>query len=109
MKKINFSDSKVSKVLSGKGFYIALCCSLIAVGVAGYAAYNQTVNELSKTPSISIPDKSSQTDWDFNAVNKIQSDISKDDSSDLEVETAAQPMILPLNGEVQNPFRNNFV
>jgi len=104
MKKINFSNSKVSKVLSGKGFYIALCFSLVAVGAAGFVAYNQTVDNLSKTPSISIPDTNSKTDWDFNAVEKIQTDVSKEDSS--EVETAAQPMIMPLNGEVQNPFSN---
>lgn len=100
MKKISFRNSKVSKVLSGKGFYIALCFSLVAVGAAGFVAYNQTVDKLSKTPSISVPDTSSKNDWDFNAVDKPVQDVPKD------VQTAARPMVMPVNGETLNPFSN---
>jgi len=103
MKKINFSTSKVSRILSGKGFYVALGLCLVAVGVAGYAAYNQTVDQLSQTPSISVPDSTSKSEWDFDAVDKPQTSVTKDDS---EIEVQAQPIVMPLNGEIQNPFSN---
>ncbi len=101
MKKIDFSNSKVSKVFSGKGFYIALCVCLIAVGAAGYVAYNQTVDKIRHTPSISTPDTSSKSDEKANDVNKQQEGIPKDDT-----QVSAQPMIMPVNGEITNPFSN---
>jgi len=101
MKKINFSNSRISRILSGKGFYVALCLCLVAIGGAGFVAYNQTVDKISKVPSISVPDTTSQTEWDFDAVDKPQTSVPKD-----EVAVAAQPMVMPLNGEVQNPFSN---
>lgn len=110
LKKINFSDSKVSKVLSGKGFYVALCVCLVAVGAAGYVAYNQTVDKLSETPSLSIPDnnsKSNANEWDFDAVNKAQNDVPKDSEIEVEdIQASAQLMIMPLNGEIINAFSN---
>lgn len=101
MKKIDFSNSKVSKVFSGKGFYIALCVCLIAVGVAGYVAYNQTVDKIRHTPSVSTPDTTSKSDASVNDVNKPQNNVPKDNT-----QTNAQPMIMPVTGEVTNPFSN---
>lgn len=46
MKKNNFSDSKLGKFLSGKGFYAALCASIVTVGAAGYLTYRSTTNRL---------------------------------------------------------------
>lgn len=101
MKKINFSTSKISKALSGKGFYVALCLSLAAVGTAAYVAYSSTISNLTDTPPISLPDAPSQaiTDWE---VNKNQQNVPKEPDDAAQV--ASQPFIMPMNGEHISSF-----
>ncbi len=105
MKKINFSTSKIAKALTGKGFYVALCLSVVAVGTAAYVAYSATVTKLTKEPSISLPEANNPavTDWDFGQVNKPQEDVPMDAVPD-NAEVAAQPFVMPLNGEIINPY-----
>lgn len=104
MKKINFSSSKVKRIFSGKGFYIALCFSLIAVVAAGFVAYNQTLDKIGKTPPISIPETSSTPSWDFENANASQTSVPKEDVEDTKTEP--QLMVMPLNGDIINPFSN---
>ena len=55
MKKINFNQSKAGNLLKGKGFYVALCASIVTVGAAGIFAYNQTAQKLKSQLDSTIP------------------------------------------------------
>lgn len=130
MKKINFSDSRFSKMVAGKGFYITLFCSLIAIGVAAFIAYSRTLDRLSnEDPNLNMQvTTSSQNEWGFpdddaDAVDHKQHDVPKDTTATTTTTTTAtsekvtestkpvnkpvknsQPMVMPINGEVINPF-----
>ncbi len=108
MKKVSFSNEKFKKMLKGKGFYIALCCSLVAVIGAGFVAYNQTLDKLGEIPAVPGAESSTQSQLDFENANTPKTDIPmdiKDESSQKPVDK--QPlMIMPLNGDVINPFSN---
>lgn len=103
MKKIDFSNSKVKKILSGKGFYIAVCFSLVAIFAAGFIAYKQTVNKIGKAPSISAPSTTPTTSWDFKNANTPQTSVPKEANESV---ADQQLMIMPLSGDVINPFSN---
>lgn len=104
MKKVKFSESKFGKAISGKGFYIALCLSLIAVGVAGVIAYNQTVEKISEPPVITSPIVPSEIEGETSDIDvaKNEEDIPKEN----EQSTSASPIVMPVEGEVINPFSN---
>lgn len=118
MKKINFNETKFSKFLKGKGFYLALCCCVAVVGVAGYVTYKQTAEKLQN--QLNLDNKSSYTDDSQN----VEVDINKDNqpivteaaeteapvTKPVETEAAAiaetQPFIMPVEGEIINEFSN---
>lgn len=101
LKKVKFSQSKLGKAISGKGFYIALCLSLVAVGVAGIFAYENTVKKLSDPPAVTWPQNESGVIPDEGA----ESAGMINETVPLENEpVAAEPMVMPLNGEIINPY-----
>ncbi len=105
LKKVKFSESKFGKALSGKGFYIALCLSLVAVGIAGIVAYNQTVKKLSEPPAVTAPQTSSDPSAKlpgFTDAGKQKTDI----PMATEEPTSIEPMVMPVSGEVITPFSN---
>ena len=104
MKKVKFSESKFGKAISGKGFYIALCLSLVAVGVAGVIAYNQTVKKISEPPVITSPVLPSEFEAQTSEmeVAKPEGDIPKEN----EQEANTVPTVMPVTGEIVNPFSN---
>lgn len=104
MKKVKFSESKFGKAISGKGFYIALCLSLIAVGVAGVIAYNQTVKKISEPPVITSPIVPSDVEENTPEIEvaKPEQDIPKENEAQADV---AQ-ICMPVEGEILNPFSN---
>ncbi len=97
MKKIDFSNSKVKKLFTGKGFYVALCVCLVAVMAIGYLSYRSTVDEITDTlpnpPSIS----QSSSDTDSDADKTTDGDVTVDGPKE-------QLRIMPINGDVINPF-----
>ncbi len=113
VKKINFSNSKIAGALSGKGFYIALCVCVTAVGAAGAAVYRNTVKELTQNPAFT-EQTTSFTEQDASDVDSLLSGILKSDTTeaavtepiepDLEALLNAQPNVMPVNGEVINAF-----
>lgn len=134
MKKINFSDSRFSKMVAGKGFYITLFCSLLAIGVAAFIAYNRSLDRLSSDDqnlNMQVT-TSSPNEWGFpndddaDAVDRKQHDIPKETTTTTTTEATtttsrnesistkpankpiknSQPMVMPLNGEIINPFSN---
>ena len=121
MKKINFNESKFSRFLKGKGFYVALCACVAVVGVAGYVTYKQTAERLENQLSSVSDNTSKAQEWgydDFSDVNANKEDEPKTTTApetttvpaapavENVVETKAQPLIMPLNGELVNTFSN---
>ncbi len=127
MKKTHFGKSKTAHFFSGKGFYIALALSLVAVGAATLFAMNRTMNSLADGGETAKKNTSSVNEWGFTQdVGTTQSNIAIS-SSDLqssggsgsssgnytasqfsETESSNLPpsFVMPLNGSVLNPFSN---
>jgi murein DD-endopeptidase MepM/ murein hydrolase activator NlpD len=51
MGKLHFSQSKLSKFLNGKGFYVALAVCLVGAGAASWVAVNKTMKGLDSVTS----------------------------------------------------------
>lgn len=118
MKKVNHTRSR----LAGKGFYIALAISLLAVAVATVIAISRTVSSsdsnrtLSSESSVSsaaqtaeqqsnIP-KSSTSSSSASSQVSASSSASSDPASQTAKKTAAQSYAMPLSGEIINDYSN---
>ena len=103
MNKFSLKDTKLGKTLGVKGLYITLGACILAVGGAGVAAYNKAVNNINDSLSISQPDSSIAEEQADNKKN----DVAKDSSSSAEnLDEKTQPNVMPVNGEILNPFSN---
>ena len=105
----NLKETGIGKILGGKGLYITLGACLLAVGGAGIAAYNHAVTKINDNLTFSISDSHYSQSSDLQADNKqsgveMDSDSSADDSSQSTPNT--QPNVMPVNGEIINPFSN---
>lgn len=106
MKK--FKDTRLHKLIGGKGIYITLGACILAIGGAGVAAYNKAVTRINDNLTFSVPDENlSQQEQQ---ADQKQNDIKKDDDSSLSEELeeilSTQPNVMPVNGEILNPFSN---
>ena len=105
MKKF-LENTALGKKLGAKGLYITLGACILAAGGAGLAAYTKTVNDLND--KIVITDSSSSA-ADLQADNK-KDDVSKEESSSISEDSLkdvqTQPNVMPINGEILNPFSN---
>lgn len=102
MKKYN--KSKMHRLIGGKGIYITLAACIIAIGGAGVAAYNKAVTKINDSLTFSFPDTSVSQN-EAQADNK-KSDVAKEDSSSEldQLALSTQPNVMPVNGEIINPF-----
>ena len=108
------TDSKLGKRLGTKGVCITLGTCLIALAGAGAAAYNKAVEELNSTIVADMPRAAEQADNKTSGVQKPQESSSapKDTSSSKPDDTSSmisddiktQPNIMPVNGDIINPF-----
>lgn len=110
-KMSNFlKDSTLGKKLGPKGLYITLGACLIALGGAGIAAYNKTVSDINDSLVIERSAADQQADNKKSDVAKDESsreDSSQSDSSsDNALDIQTQPNVMPVNGEILNPFSN---
>lgn len=103
MKKI-LENTSLGKKLGKKGLYITLSACLLAAGGAGIAAYNKTVDDLND--KIIITPSSSKNDEPKMAADNKKDDVKKDESSDENDDIQTQPNVMPVNGEILNPFSN---
>ena len=110
--KRTISKGKGRRLLTGKGLYITLAACAAAVGGAGLAAYDQSAKEINKKLDVSFPDVS-YTEIDEKLEGVLRDDsradsesvADREDSSsaaDMDVKTA--PNVMPVNGEILNPF-----
>ena len=101
MKKFSIRNSHAGKALGAKGVYITLAACLLALGGAGIAAYNKAMEDITDNLTISSVDSTAPKQAD----NK-KDDVKKDESSKAEVDIQTQPNVMPVNGEILEPFSN---
>lgn len=104
----SIKDSKIAKLIGGKGAYITLAAVVLAAGGAGAAAYGKAVKNAEKSfdYSFSHSGLSSLSDSAAQADNK-QSGVAKDSSSSSRAEDPdekTQPNVMPVNGDILEPF-----
>lgn len=105
-------NSTLGKKLGPKGLYITLGACIIALGGAGAAAYSKTVSDINDSLVIEQPNREQQADNKKTDVEKDESssgDTSSsqtDNSSDNAFDIQTQPNVMPVNGEILNPFSN---
>ena len=105
----NLKETGIGKILGGKGLYITLGACLLAVGGAGVAAYNHAVSKINDSLTFSMSDSHYSQSSNLQADNK-QSGVEKDDESSMDDSSQTvpntQPNVMPVNGEIINPFSN---
>ena len=94
-------NSHAGKALGAKGVYITLAACLLALGGAGIAAYNKAMEDITDNLTISSVDSTAPKQAD----NK-KTDVKKDESSKPDVDIQTQPNVMPVNGEILEPFSN---
>ncbi len=104
----SIKDSKIAKLIGGKGAYITLAAVVLAAGGAGAAAYGKAVKNAEKSFDYSFSQSglSSLSDSAAQADNK-QSGVAKDSSSSSSAEDPdekTQPNVMPVNGDILEPF-----
>ena len=116
MKKSNSGEYKIGSFFSGKGFYIALAISLVAIGAAAWFGINSAIAKLEKdTPKKpETPPIKQEDDWtlpsehtvdapkkDVPAANKPEEEKSaKEETKPQQV----QGFIMPVSGSILNNF-----
>ncbi len=122
MKKTQFGESKAHRFFSGKGFYIALAVSLIAVGAAAWIGVNSAMSQMKQPePKVETPQQVEQDEWelppDF-TVDVPQKDVPAENKAEAPAEPEPKPeqptaveqgYIMPLKGEILNPYSGDKV
>lgn len=108
------TDSKLGKRLGTKGVCITLGACLIALAGAGAAAYNKAMEELNNTIVTDLPRAAEQADKKSSGVAKPSDSSAYEKDSSLKAEDLTssmisddiktQPNVMPVNGDIINPF-----
>lgn len=123
MKKNTFGESKAHRFFSGKGFYVTLAVSLVAVGGAAWLGVNSAINQLGTKepePNNITSQIEENNEWDIPPEHEVtapQSGIEAKTeepkapvSSEAEANSAVeQGCILPLKGDVLNAYSGDKV
>ena len=108
--------SRITKVIGAKGLYITAAASLAVMAGAGIVAYNKAISSVDQSFELNLPESSltEQAEAKQKDVKKPVRDDSQeeevlpDDSEAGEVKNDkvynTQPNIMPVNGEIINPF-----
>ena len=102
----DLKETKTGKFFGGRGLYIILAAVMLAASGAGIAAYNRTVSSIEENLDLSFSDSSTE---DIEQAANKSDDVSKEDDSSQEasaVDLNTQPNVMPVNGEIINPFSN---
>lgn len=115
------TESRLGKKLGAKGVYITMGACLIALAGAGAAAYNKAMDELNNTIVLDDPRVVQQADNKTEGVPKEDSssqggktsltvtertDPADNSSSMISDDIKTQPNVMPVNGDIINPFSN---
>ena len=102
----DLKETKTGKFFGGRGLYIILAAVMLAASGAGIAAYNRTVSSIEENLDLSFSNSSTE---DIEQAANKSDDVSKEDDSSEEasaVDLNTQPNVMPVNGEIINPFSN---
>lgn len=109
---------KLSELIKGKGMLVGFLVFLMAVGIGSFAVYKSTMskltngNVLTKIESSQVANSvsdvkkttTSVTDTDEKTTVNITSE--KNEKTAKEIDTETQPFVMPVDGEIINPFSN---
>lgn len=106
---------RIAKVLGTKGLYITAAASLAVMAGAGMIAYNKAIGSVNESFELNMPESSQtqQAEAKQTNVKKPQRDESsekevlpEEDETDVKNDKVynTQPNIMPVNGEIINPF-----
>ena len=106
---------RIAKVLGTKGLYITAAASLAGMAGAGMIAYNKAIGSVNESFELNMPESSQtqQAEAKQTNVKKPQRDESsekevlpEEDETDVKNDKVynTQPNIMPVNGEIINPF-----
>ncbi|HCJ42134.1 M23 family metallopeptidase [uncultured Ruminococcus sp.] len=112
------TESHLGRKLGTKGVYITLSACLIALAGAGAAAYNKAMDELGSSVITDAPRAAEQADNKAEGVPKPESSAAEpsskktpdssapadSSSSMVSDDIKTQPNVMPVNGEIINPF-----
>ncbi len=119
---------KLSELIKGKGILVGCLVFLMAVGIGSFAVYKSTMNKLTNSNILTKIEDSqvANTVSDIKKTTTVTSENSEEDSSESEdvddaeenaadeseeaastdVDTETQPYVMPVEGDVINPFSN---
>lgn len=110
---------RLAKVLGAKGLYITAAASLAVMAGAGILAYNKAIGSVNESFELNIPESSLTEQAEANKTDvkkpvrddsseKDKKEVSPDESTGENVKNDkvynTQPNIMPVNGEIINPF-----
>lgn len=123
---------KLSDLIRGKGMLVGFLVFLMAVGIGSFAVYKSTMNKLTNGNILTSIESSQvantvsdveKTTLDENTESESESDDSNSEKTKVkvtktetnkgssvktnnEVDTETQPLVMPLQGKIINPFSN---
>ena len=112
--------ARLKSIIGGKGIYIGAAACMIAVGGIGAATYNKAVKRINDGLNNTTPSITESRQNDVYADEK-KTDVPKEDNSSAadssadsssltenvtapDKPTISQPNVMPVNGEIINPF-----
>ena len=108
---------KLSELIKGKGMLVGFLVFLMAVGIGSFAVYKSTMSKLTNGYVLtkiegsqvanSVSDVKKTTASPSEEKTTVKVDLPNDDSeSKKEIDTETQPFVMPVKGDIINPFSN---
>lgn len=114
MKENKVMRGEKNSFFTGKGFYITLAVSIIAIGAAAWIGVSSSINKLDKgneeilndpLPSQAVDKK----EWDIPAQDELPAVASEPATASVPTKPTVQGYIMPLSGDVINTFSGDNV
>lgn len=109
---------KLSELIKGKGILVGFLVFLMAVGIGSFAVYKSTMSKLTNG-NVLTKIEGSQVANSVSDVKKTTTASSNDEKTTIkvnaqksdtktnkEIDTETQPFVLPVEGDIINPFSN---
>lgn len=108
---------KLSELIKGKGMLVGFLVFLMAVGIGSFAVYKSTMSKLTNgnvltkiegsqvANSVSDVKKTTASSSEEKTTVKVTLE-NEDSKSKKEIDTETQPFVMPVSGDIINPFSN---
>lgn len=110
---------KLSELIKGKGMLVGFLVFLMAVGIGSFAVYKSTMSKLTNgnvltkiessqvANSVSDVKKTTTSVIDTDEKTTVKTTSEKNEKQTAkEIDTETQPFVMPVDGEIINPFSN---